>query len=168
MFSIGFFFQVAADLQKNTFRSDPSNRGRVCNTGTWALTRHPNYFGEILLWWGVFVASTPTFIGSSGWFTIISPLFTMWLLLFLSGIPTAEGENLARYYNAGPENRDAFIRYFNSTSPLIPCPPGLYRAVPLVVKRIFCCEFKMYEYSPPQERSLAADQPGDRDRDSMC
>ena len=57
MVAVGFLFQVAADMQKNSFRSDPANAKKVCRVGVWYYSRHPNFAGEILLWWGVFLGA---------------------------------------------------------------------------------------------------------------
>merc|ERR1712070_568702 len=96
---VGFCCEVGADVQKYRFRSDAANKGRVCAVGLWGWSRHPNYFGEILLWWGVFLAGTPVFMADPpGWATMLSPLITMLLLLGLSGIPLAEGKALKRFY----------------------------------------------------------------------
>lgn len=84
---IGFFFETVADYQLYAFLQDPENRGRIMKKGLWQNSRHPNYFGEILIWWGMFVIACNV---SYGWVTIISPLTISYLLLFVSGIPLAE------------------------------------------------------------------------------
>ena len=142
-------FQLTADLQKMSFRDDPANRGRVCDVGLWRYSRHPNYFAECVIWWGVFVCALPVF-GTpdtrAGLATVVSPLFTMLILLFFSGVPTAEGAELARFFRS-EDSRAHFLAYFSRTPPLIPFMPACYGAMPLVAKRVLCCEFKMYEYS---------------------
>ena len=62
---IGFVVQFVADVHKHRFRGDPANKGKLCRGGVWSWSRHPNYFGEILLWWGIFVCCTPVFDGPS-------------------------------------------------------------------------------------------------------
>ena len=64
--------------------------------GLWKWSRHPNYFGEMLVWWGVFMVSATTLVGSQ-WTSILSPLFTTFILLFLSGIPLLEKKADDRY-----------------------------------------------------------------------
>jgi len=92
MMVVGFLCEVAADMQKYAFRNDPSNKGLVCTVGLWGYSRHPNYFGEVFFWWGVFASVSPLFSEEAwGWATIVSPFVTMSLLLLVSGIPLAEG-----------------------------------------------------------------------------
>lgn len=150
MFCVGFLVQLWADITKIRFRADPANNNQLCDIGIWYWSRHPNYFGEILLWWGVFVTCMPVFRDSGeGIFTVASPLLTMFLLLFVSGMPTGEGKNHQRFFEKGPETRDAFLKYFEQTSPLIPCPPCLYGSLPLCLKQVFFFEFPMYAYREP-------------------
>jgi steroid 5-alpha reductase family enzyme len=92
----GFAIEVAADRQKAAFRADPRNRDRFVATGLWAWSRHPNYFGEILLWTGVALAAVPSL---SGWSlaTLVSPLFVYVLLTRVSGIPLLEARSDAKW-----------------------------------------------------------------------
>lgn len=93
---IGFSVEVVADSQKARFAADPTNRGRFIATGMWARSRHPNYFGEILLWTGVAVIASPVL---AGWerLALISPVFVAWLLIRVSGIPQLERKAQARW-----------------------------------------------------------------------
>jgi steroid 5-alpha reductase family enzyme len=86
-FAIGFSFEVAGDRQLRRFRADPSNRGRVLDRGLWRYTRHPNYFGDAVLWWGLYAiaAATPT-----GWLTVLSPALMTFLLMRVSGVTLLE------------------------------------------------------------------------------
>lgn len=83
----GFLFEAIGDAQLARFRSDPGNRGRVMDRGLWRYTRHPNYFGDALLWWGIFLpaASTPR-----GWATAIGPALMTFLLVRVSGVALLE------------------------------------------------------------------------------
>lgn len=85
----GFAIEVVADRQKRRFRADSANRGRFIQSGIWAWSRHPNYFGEILLWVGIAVIALPAL---SGWqhLTLVSPVFVYVLLTRVSGIPMLE------------------------------------------------------------------------------
>ena len=89
LWAFGFGIEVAADEQKRRFRTRPENLDRFITTGVWARSRHPNYFGEILLWFGVAVAAFPSL---SGWsmVTLVSPLFVWLLLTRVSGVPLLE------------------------------------------------------------------------------
>ena len=89
LWAFGFGIEVTADEQKRRFRARPENLDRFITTGVWARSRHPNYFGEILLWFGVAVAAFPSL---SGWsmVTLVSPLFVWLLLTRVSGVPLLE------------------------------------------------------------------------------
>ena len=87
MWVAGFAIEVIADQQKSRFRADPANGGRFINVGLWALSRHPNYFGEILLWAGIAVMAMP-YLSGTQWVVMLSPLFVYALLTRISGIPT--------------------------------------------------------------------------------
>jgi protein-S-isoprenylcysteine O-methyltransferase Ste14 len=156
---LGSFFQVKADFEKHMFRSDPTNKDTFITTGVWSLSRHPNYFGEITMWWGIWISATSTIfdgedIGASA-VTILSPVYTMLILLFVSGLPFAEGAALERYYRA-PDRGQKWDKYRLQTSPVIPMPCGLYAKIPLVIKRYLLFEFKFLEYSPSTERDTPA------------
>jgi len=147
IFLVGLFFEVVGDLQKDSFRGDPKNRKDFMSSGLWAISRHPNFFGEMMMWWGIFIIGVPVYQASSsnwGYATVLSPLLTMAILLFLSGMPTAEGVNQRRFLK-DPVIKERFLEYRRSTSPLIPLPPALYACLPLTVKRVFFFEFEMYE-----------------------
>ena len=83
---LGFGIEVVADQQKSRFREDSNNAGKFINTGLWSWSRHPNYFGEIVLWIGVAIIAVPVL---SGWqyLTLISPIFVVILLTRVSGVP---------------------------------------------------------------------------------
>ncbi|CAN1856379.1 hypothetical protein LINPERHAP1_LOCUS42063 [Linum perenne] len=145
MWSIGTSFEATADQQKLTFKNSPDNRGKWCNVGVWKYTRHPNYFGEILLWWGIFVASAPVLKGAE-WLVILGPIFLTLLLLFLSGLPLLEDSADKKYGNVA-----AYRMYKRRTSPLIPLPPSLYEKLPSWFKATFLFELPLYSRSLPPE-----------------
>ena len=95
MWLAGFAIEVIADQQKSRFRADPANTGRFINVGLWAHSRHPNYFGEIVLWAGIAVMAIP-YLSGTQWMVMLSPLFVYALLTRISGIPTLvrRGEEL--------------------------------------------------------------------------
>jgi steroid 5-alpha reductase family enzyme len=89
MWVAGFLIEATADQQKLSFKKCPENKGKWCDVGVWKYSRHPNYFGEMLLWWGLYVASLPVLKGLE-YLVIIGPVFLTLLLLFVSGIPLLE------------------------------------------------------------------------------
>ena len=88
-FFVGISIEVISDNQKTKFRKDPKNKDRFINTGLWSRSRHPNYVGEITLWSGVAIIS---FSSLEGWqyVSLISPIFTYFLLVYVSGVPQLE------------------------------------------------------------------------------
>ena len=87
IFLTGFIFEVVGDFQMKAFKKDPANSGKIITTGLWKYTRHPNYFGEALLWWGIWLMAVPVI---DGIYTILSPLVITWLLRYISGVPMLE------------------------------------------------------------------------------
>lgn len=114
---VGFTIEVVADAQKSRFRADENNAGRFISSGLWAWSRHPNYFGEIILWGGIAVIALPSLSGWQ-WLTLISPLFVILLLTRVSGIPMLEQKGRERW---GEEAE--YQHYVTTTSVLIPLPP---------------------------------------------
>ena len=86
---LGFAIEVIADSQKSRFSADPANKGKFIQTGLWSRSRHPNYFGEILLWVGIAIIALPVLQGWQ-WVAMISPLFVTLLLTRVSGVPLLE------------------------------------------------------------------------------
>jgi steroid 5-alpha reductase family enzyme len=111
---VGFTVEVVADRQKSQFRADPRNEGSFINTGLWARSRHPNYFGEILLWSGIAVMAVP-YLSGTQWVVLLSPLFVYGLLTRVSGIPT-----LARRGQQLWGGDPAYQSYLAQTPRLIP------------------------------------------------
>lgn len=85
----GLAIEVMADTQKSRFKANPANKGKFINTGLWARSRHPNYFGEIVLWLGVAIVAVPVLQGWQ-WVALISPVFVTLLLTRVSGVPMLE------------------------------------------------------------------------------
>ncbi|MFM2784901.1 DUF1295 domain-containing protein [Lactococcus lactis] len=104
----GFIFEVFGDRQLEVFKKLPQNKGKLLTSGLWSLTRHPNYFGESMCWWGIFLISLTTL--SKLWL-VISPLLITSLLLFVSGVPILE----KKY-----KNREDFKEYAKTTPKFVP------------------------------------------------
>jgi steroid 5-alpha reductase family enzyme len=106
---VGFLFEAVGDWQLARFKADPANKGRVMDQGLWAYTRHPNYFGEFLIWWGFFLITLST---PNSWWTIISPLIVAAVLLKMTGIPLTE--------NTIAKTRPGYDDYIRRTSSFVP------------------------------------------------
>lgn len=117
VWAIGFAIEAIADSQKSRFRADPENKGDFINTGLWAWSRHPNYFGEIVIWVGVAIITLPVLRGWQ-WIGLISPVFVTLLLTRISGVPMLEERADEKW--GGQEDYEA---YKARTPVLIPRPP---------------------------------------------
>lgn len=117
VWAVGFAIEVTADRQKSAFRADAANADRFITGGLWAWSRHPNYFGEIVLWTGVTLIALPVLSGWQ-WVTLISPFFVTLLLTRVSGIPLLEARARNTWGN-DPE----YQAYVERTPVLIPRPP---------------------------------------------
>ena len=117
MWVIGFGIGVVADRQKSVFKQDAATDGRFISTGLWGWSRHPNYFGEILLWLGIAIMAVPVLSGWR-WVTLVSPLFVTLLLTRISGIPMLERRGKKRWGDE-PEYQE----YVRTVPVLIPRPP---------------------------------------------
>lgn len=118
---LGFGIEVIADRQKSVFRAAPENAGKFVNVGLWSWSRHPNYFGEIVLWIGVAIIALPILQGW-GWLTLISPLFIILLLTRISGVPMLETRADEKW-----GGQDDYEAYKARTSILIPRPPSVHK-----------------------------------------
>ncbi len=107
----GFIFESVGDAQLSRFIKNPANRGKLMMEGLWKYTRHPNYFGEVLLWWGIWIVATPF---PYGLWSVIGPLTITFLILKVSGIPMLE-EKMSEH----PD----FAEYKRRVSVFIPLPP---------------------------------------------
>jgi steroid 5-alpha reductase family enzyme len=109
---VGFFFEVRGDYELDTFLKNPANRGMIMMEGLWKYSRHPNYFGESLMWWGM--ASMAFGVSTGGVFGLVSPVLITFLLLYVSGVPMLE----KRW-----EGKPGWDEYVSRTSVFIPLPP---------------------------------------------
>jgi len=110
----GFLFEVIADYQKTKFKNNPENKDQFISSGLWSLSRHPNYFGEIILWIGIFIITIPSLSGID-YLTILSPLFVYTLLNKVSGINLLEIKAQSKWGSL-----DSYKQYRKKTPQLIP------------------------------------------------
>ena len=109
---IGLGFETVGDWQLARFKADPANKGKVMDQGLWRLTRHPNYFGDAVMWWGVGIVAAET---GSGVIGIIGPAVMTWFLMRVSGVPMLE--------KGLHKRRDGYAEYVARTSAFFPRPP---------------------------------------------
>jgi steroid 5-alpha reductase family enzyme len=112
IFAIGLFFESVGDLQLTRFKADPANKGKVLNIGLWRYTRHPNYFGDACVWWGLWLLAADSWLGL---ITVICPLAMTYLLARKTGKPLLEA-HLAT-------TRPGYAEYIDATSGFFPLPP---------------------------------------------
>ncbi|KAE8232771.1 hypothetical protein CF326_g2197 [Tilletia indica] len=179
---IGFLMESSADFSKYYFKMGGHKhpKGAIIDLNVWKYCRRPNYMGEILVWLGIYLlvispaTDRPTPLSGSSRSallgTVVSPLFTFILLMFLSGIPTAEKPTQQRAFLAshGPDaedeeplqpyhdqrESDPWTRYKSfreRTSLLIPIPPSIYRHIPQVVKRTILLDWGMYRFDEAKD-----------------
>ena len=112
VFAVGLFFEAVGDLQLTSFKRDPANEGQVMDRGLWRYTRHPNYFGDVTVWWGLWLVA----IGSgAAWWTLIGPVVMTFFILRVSGVTMLESDMSSR--------RPGYDEYVRRTSAFIPFPP---------------------------------------------
>jgi steroid 5-alpha reductase family enzyme len=111
VWTAGFLFESVSDWQLTRFKADPQNKGKVMDRGLWAYSRHPNYFGEFLIWWGLFLITLST---PNSWWTVLSPVIITSVLLKMTGIPLTEKTivNTRPGYADYIERTSAFIPWF--------------------------------------------------------
>ena len=110
--ALGLFFETVGDAQLERFKADPANRGQVMDRGLWSWTRHPNYFGDFSVWWGLYLVALAT---GSAWWTVVGPLVMSVLLMRVSGARLLEQSIGTR--------RPGYAAYAQRTSGFFPRPP---------------------------------------------
>jgi steroid 5-alpha reductase family enzyme len=108
---VGFSFEAGGDWQLARFKSDPANRGKVMDRGFWRYTRHPNYFGDFIVWWGLYLIAA----GAGAWWSIIGPIVMSVLLMRVSGVTLLEKDI--------GERRPQYADYIRRTNAFFPGPP---------------------------------------------
>ncbi len=112
LFLAGLVFETIGDAQLRRFKADPANHGKVLATGIWAWTRHPNYFGDACMWWGLFVLAAAN---QGNLWTVIGPVVMTWLLVSVSGKSLLE--------HGLRKSKPGYAEYIATTSGFIPWPP---------------------------------------------
>ncbi|KAL5513075.1 hypothetical protein ACEPAH_3473 [Sanghuangporus vaninii] len=181
LWALGWVIESVADLQKFLYKSQRPPKDQPPSFGIWKWSRHPPYFGEMMCWWGIWILClSPTTNGDlpisskrAQYGAIMSPIFTTLLLMFASGVPTAEKPTAKKYYllsngvNAKEEHRNAWSNYkayLRSTSVLIPLPPALYSRLPAIIKKIVLFDFPMYQFNESTDGPAAIEE--DRKKNS--
>lgn len=167
MWAVGFLLEAVADMQKYRFRSSASSQGRTCDVGLFAWSRHPNYFGEIMVQFGIFtMAVSPSAYGyiprgsgayAAQYASVVGAFFLTLLLLFVSGLTLQERPGAKKKFEKdGPDGAvwTQHREWLESTSILIPMPPFLWRALPTVVKRTIGFEWPIYVFEPSKHADL--------------
>jgi len=112
LWGIGMFFEIVADDQMAAFRKNPENQGKIMNRGIWRFSRHPNYFGESTLWWGIYISVLS--LPSAAWM-VISPLLITFMIVKVTGVA-----NLERHLRS---RKPGYAEYVQTTSMFFPWPP---------------------------------------------
>jgi len=112
VWAAGLFFEAVGDAQLARFKADPAHRGLVMDRGLWRYTRHPNYFGDFLVWWGLYLVALE---GPGTWWTFVGPLLMSFLLIRVSGVAMLEKTIGTR--------RPGYAEYVRRTSAFFPLPP---------------------------------------------
>ncbi|KAI9812468.1 MAG: hypothetical protein M1827_004699 [Pycnora praestabilis] len=155
LFTIGFVMESVCDIQKYLFKSKQTDKGAICDVGFFYWSRHPNYFGEILIQFSIFmIAVSPAADGyvmgqayKALYATILGAFFLTILLMFVSGLPLQERPGAKKRYENG-NHWEEYAKYLHQTSILIPFPPQAYAPLPTIIKRTIFLEFPMYVFDP--------------------
>ena len=187
LWSIGFIWETVSDFHKFSWRLSKPPKSQFIHSGLWKFSRAPNYFGEILLWWGIFIIVNSVAISDIAnenvkkalWASILSPIFTMFLLLGLSGLPLTQKPTGKKFFlmSNGPDADERAIQdpdvktawsrykeYVQETSVLIPFPNFIYRRFPEPLRWIFL-DFPFYRFNEDKEgpQALQEDEQSKKD-----
>ncbi|ORX97733.1 DUF1295-domain-containing protein [Basidiobolus meristosporus CBS 931.73] len=146
---VGFTFRAVADFQRNQHYSQRFGQLEILKSGLWSYSRYPNYLGEILTWWGMFLLCLQPTISAglaTNWVSILSPITVVFSLFFVTGVLQREKSTQQKFYES-PEF-SAYKDYLDRTSLLIPMPSDLYIRLPLWSKAVFFFEWPIFRYAP--------------------
>ena len=149
-FVVGLLCETFADQQKFAYRNNKANDGHWCDVGLWKWSRHPNYFGELLLWWGLFLVCTNAYDEAWMYVGVLGPLSLTLAIFFISGFTRLERMADLRY-----GNREDYRTYKQTTSIFVPLPPALFGPCPTAVKTLLCCEWPLYQNDAPLAQAEA-------------
>lgn len=164
LWAVGFVMESLSDVQKYRFRSNPENKTKVCDVGLFSWTRHPNYFGEIIMQFAIFtIAVAPSAYGyipagtgayAAQYAAIVGAIFLTVLLMFVSGLPLQERPGAKKRFEKG-QGWEQYKRWTERTSILVPFPPALYARVPTFLKRTLFLEFPIYVFDPAKHADMS-------------
>ncbi|KAK0734289.1 hypothetical protein B0T26DRAFT_670608 [Lasiosphaeria miniovina] len=157
LFALGLVVETVSDAHRYRFRSARTDKAAICDTGLFRFSRHPNYFGEIIVHFAIYTIAVSS--AADGYVegpaygalyaTIVGPAFLTFLLMFVSGLTLSERPGAKKRYESGsPREWEAYSRYLRRTSILVPFPPGLYEPLPALLKRTLFLEFPIYVFDP--------------------
>ncbi|KAI0063907.1 DUF1295-domain-containing protein [Artomyces pyxidatus] len=163
LWALGWVIESVGDSQKFYYKSTNPPKNKPNTFGLWGWSRHPPYFGEMLCWWGIWILTiSPSTNGTlhggakaAQYGAVVSPLITIIILMFGSGVPTAEKPQARKFFlmshKPGRQDEDmgawtGYQAYLASTSILIPLPPALYRPLPTWLKRTLLFDFPFYQF----------------------
>ncbi|KAK0617989.1 hypothetical protein B0T17DRAFT_618629 [Bombardia bombarda] len=161
LYAIGLTMESVSDVQKYIFRSR-NDKSAICDKGFFYFSRHPNYFGEIIVQFAIYMiavsAAADGYVGGQAfkalYATIVGPFFLTILLMFVSGLTLSERPGAKKRYEKG-NNWDAYARYLKRTSILIPFPPQIHEHLPVFIKRTIFLEFPLYVFDPAKHSDAA-------------
>jgi steroid 5-alpha reductase family enzyme len=165
LYAIGFTMESVSDIQKYLFRSRNTDKSAICDKGFFSWSRHPNYFGEIIIQFGIYmIAVSPAANGyvhgqayKALYATILGPFFLTILLMFVSGLTLQERPGAKKRYEKN-NHWEEYSRYLNRTSILIPFPPQIYEKLPTILKRTIFLEFPIYVFDPAKHSDVGKGQ----------
>lgn len=146
IFALGLALETVADQQKLLFKQSEASKGRWADVGVWSYSRHPNYAGELMVWYGLYISSLSVLRGAEH-AAVAGPIFITLLLLFVSGIPINEQSADEKH-----GMKDEYRLYKQRTSVLVPFPPALYSKLPDVLKKTVMLDFPTYNRALPSAK----------------
>jgi steroid 5-alpha reductase family enzyme len=165
LYAIGFTMESVSDIQKYLFRSRNTDKSAICDKGFFSWSRHPNYFGEIIIQFAIYmIAVSPAandYVHGQAYkalyATILGPFFLTILLMFVSGLTLQERPGAKKRYEKN-NHWEEYSRYLNRTSILIPFPPQIYEKLPTILKRTIFLEFPIYVFDPAKHSDVGKGQ----------